>query len=82
MSNKYTHTRKPHDIANGVRRRIRQLGAAREMLALEVIPDEFVHTFTLALEHLQFVQADLQAELNMFCEKYEIEDQAAPRGMR
>lgn len=71
---RYTHTRRPHDIAAGVRRRIKQLASAREMLALEVISDDFVPGFSLAMEHLQFLQADLQAELDLFRAKYNLEE--------
>lgn len=86
MSQKHSHMRSPEAIAGGVRRRIRQIGAARDMIALEVIPQEFHHSFGLALEHLDFLRADLQADLNLFCEKYGLEvdpDPSAPaKGMR
>ena len=59
-------------LAAGMARRIRQIARAREALENEPVPAEFELPSAAAIEHLRFLQADLQHDLDNFCIKYRL----------
>lgn len=84
--NEYTVT--PANFSKSLQIRIRQLSTLREQLALEVVPDEMFYAVGAVIEHLAFLQADLQHDLDNFNRKYGVAPRSAPippaphKGMR
>lgn len=80
---KYEEVRRtPAEIAHGVRSCVRQIAAVRELIQVTAISEEFKHPMAVIIEHLQFLEADLQADLDQFREKYGLVPRVLPKGMR
>lgn len=60
----------PSEVSAKVAERIKQLRLCREMLALELVPADLAPAIDNAIEHLDFVLTDLQAEWAAFNIKY------------
>lgn len=58
--------RNPADISRGLRAAMRRLTAARELMELEPIPVELINPVEVAIEHIKFLEADLNIELCAF----------------
>lgn len=72
----------PYEIAQAMVERIRQLCLCREMLALEALPPDLHGGRQLAVQHLDFVIADLQHDLDGFKLKYGLGSGPMHKGMR
>lgn len=75
-------TRNARDISRGMKSRIRQITAARCMLATEIVCADLLHPVNIAIEELRFIEADLNFELDNFNRKWGLEPQTPPKGRR
>lgn len=75
-------TRAAYEIAQAMVERIRQLCLAREMRALEALPPDLHDGRQLAVQHLDFVIADLQHDIDGFKVKYGLGSGPMHKGMR
>lgn len=58
--------RKPADISKELRGCMRRLTAARELMELTALPVELMQPVEVAIEHIKFLEADLNIELCAF----------------
>ena len=78
----YDYTRKPEHIAAGLRRCLRRLNSAREMLALEAVSEDLALPVAVTLEHIAFLEADLRHDIENFEARYGIGPQVPHKGVR